>query len=88
MEGEPISGQSGQLRTNGLHTAYLDRQITLFAPVDRAVRQWKSEKELVNKYHRVRCKYIGIQIEGDKENEIYLISLYLINLPIYIYRQI
>ena len=57
LEGEPISGQSGQPRINGLHTAYLDRQITLFAPIDRAVRQWKSEKELVNKYHRVSCLF-------------------------------
>ena len=52
LEGEPISGQFGSSSISGLHNAYLDRQITLFAPIDRAVRQWKSEKELVNKYHR------------------------------------
>ena len=80
MEGESISGQSGQPRTNGLHTAYLDRQITLFAPIDRAVRQWKSEKELVNKYHRVRLISYCPLDKSDIINEIlYSVPCKLIN---------
>jgi len=51
LEGEQTLNQ--QSRPTGLHTAYLDRQITLFAPIDRAVRQWRSQKEMVNKYHQV-----------------------------------
>ena len=45
---------NGESRVPGLHLSYLDRQITLFAPIDRAVRQWRSRKEMVNKYHQVQ----------------------------------
>ena len=59
------------LESDGLQTAYLNRQITLFAPTNEAIKEWEFQRQRGRSYH---------QREVDHEN---LILNHMTNVAIY-----